>query len=68
MKIGCQLTEISAKNMRSWLITFNVTLGILYFITVYRRDVTRTGYAQVMRVAELKLVGKRENKLQIIYL
>ena len=24
-----QLTEKSAKNMRSWLITFNVTLGIV---------------------------------------
>ena len=30
MKIGWQLTEKSAKNMRSWLITFNVTLGIYY--------------------------------------
>ena len=29
MKIGRQLTEKSAKNMRSWLITFNVTLGIV---------------------------------------
>ena len=28
MKIGRQLTEKSTKNMRSWLITFNVTVGI----------------------------------------
>ena len=30
MKIGWQLTEKSTKNMRSWLITFNVTLGIVH--------------------------------------
>ena len=35
MKIGWQLTEKSAKNMRSWLITFNVTLGIVYNIGYY---------------------------------
>ena len=35
MKIGWQLTEKSTKNMRSWLITFNVTLGIVgYLINV----------------------------------
>ena len=34
MKIGCQLTEKSTKNMRSWLITFNVTLGIILFVFI----------------------------------
>ena len=34
MKIGWQLTEKSAKNMRSWLITFNVTLGIDYLYLI----------------------------------
>ena len=36
MKIGLQLTEKSAKNMLSWLITFNVTLGIDMNINIFR--------------------------------
>ena len=34
MKICLELTEKSTKNMRSWLITFNVTLGIITTIVV----------------------------------
>ena len=35
MKIGWQLTEKSTKNMRSWLITFNVTFDIVQDLKHY---------------------------------
>ena len=46
MKIGWQLTEKLAKNMRSWLITFNVTLGIsvsVYYVAVRTIVLSRHG-------------------------